>query len=50
MGFSDLQQKLLTAKLDGRYVRARQKNGVALLYIEGWHAIAEANRVFGFDG
>jgi hypothetical protein len=34
MAFSDLQQKLFTAKLDGRYVRARQKNGVALLYIE----------------
>lgn len=50
MAFSDPQQRLLTAKLDGRHVRARQKNGATLLYIEGWHAIAEANRVFGFDG
>jgi hypothetical protein len=23
---------------------------MALSYIEGWHAIAEANRIFGFDG
>ena len=22
----------------------------SLSYIEGWHAIAEANRLFGFDG
>jgi DNA recombination protein Rad52 len=49
-GFSEQQQKLLSAKLDGRYVRARNKNGTTLHYIEGWHAIAEANRVFGFAG
>ncbi|MCK4788282.1 MAG: RAD52 family DNA repair protein [Desulfobacteraceae bacterium] len=32
---------------------ATRKNfggGPALSYIEGWHAIAEANRVFGFEG
>ena len=24
-------------------------NGIELHYVEGWHAIAEANRIFGFD-
>ncbi|MDA1326072.1 MAG: RAD52 family DNA repair protein, partial [Proteobacteria bacterium] len=37
-------------KLRARHVKARDKNGVILSYIEGWHAIAEANRIFGFDG
>ena len=27
-----------------------QENDRTLSYIEGWHAIAEANRIFGFDG
>jgi hypothetical protein len=26
------------------------RGSVTLSYIEGWHAIAEANRVFGFEG
>src|SRR5262245_19353261 len=28
----------------------RQANGRQLTYIEGWYAISEANRIFGFDG
>ncbi len=28
----------------------REKAGIPLTYIYGWHAIAEANEVFGFDG
>ena len=39
----------LKAKLDGKYVKTRHANGSALHYVEGWHAIAEANRIFGFD-
>jgi DNA recombination protein Rad52 len=31
-------------------VKTRCFGGATLHYIEGWHAIAEANRIFGFDG
>lgn len=40
----------LEKPLDGRSVRQRTQAGMKLDYIEGWHAIAEANRIFGFDG
>lgn len=30
-------------------IRTRDVNGRELSYIEGWHAIAEVNRIFGFD-
>jgi len=30
-------------------VRTRQHSGLTLSYIEGWHVIAEANRIFGYD-
>ena len=50
MAFNDQQIRLLKAKLDGQHVKTRKSNGAALSYIEGWHAIAEANRIFGFDG
>ena len=50
MGFSARQLLALRRKLDGRQVRTRQANGRELSYIEGWYAISEANRIFGFDG
>jgi hypothetical protein len=50
MPFSKGQVEALTAKLDSRHVRTRKQEGLELSYIEGWHAIAEANRIFGFDG
>ena len=50
MGFSAKQVKALRRNLDHRYVRTREANGRALSYIEGWYAISEANRIFGFDG
>ena len=50
MPFQDAQVKELAGKLDGRRVKTREKAGVSLSYIEGWFAIAEANRLFGFDG
>ena len=50
MGFSAKQVKALRRNLDHRYVRTREINGRALSYIEGWYAISEANRIFGFDG
>ena len=50
MAFSEAQNRLLSGKLNRRHVRARESRGQVLSYIEGWHVIAEANRVFGFEG
>jgi hypothetical protein len=50
MAFTDQQTRLLKAKLDAQHVKTRKADGATLHYIEGWHAIAEANRIFGFDG
>ncbi len=49
MPFTDRQTKALTGKLNARHVRTRIDVGLTLSYIEGWHAIAEANRIFGFE-
>ena len=49
MGFSDKQLKVLRRNLDHRCVRSRTVNGRQLSYIEGWYAISQANRIFGFD-
>ena len=49
MAFSEAQVQTLSGKLSAKHVRTRQANGRTLSYIEGWHAIAEANRIFGFD-
>ena len=46
MMFTDEQIQLLNAPLDSRNVKTLQGND----YIEGWHAIAEANRIFGHCG
>jgi DNA repair and recombination protein RAD52 len=48
--FSDEQNAQLAAPLDRAHVAQRQQSGGKVSYIEGWHAIAEANRIFGFDG
>ena len=50
MAFSARQNIALKRNLDHRYVRTRSSNGRELSYIEGWYAISEANRIFGFDG
>ena len=44
--FNDKQIKDLTAPLSKAHVK---KNPKGFDYVEGWHAIAEANRIFGFD-
>ena len=49
MTFTTHQIKALSAPLDRKHVKARVQAGRQLSYIEGWHAIAEANRIFGFD-
>lgn len=50
MAFTLEQTAALAAKLDSRHVAQRKQAGQTLSYIEGWHAISEANRIFGFDG
>ena len=50
MGFSPKQVSALRRNLDGRQIRTREAHGRELSYIEGWFAISEANRIFGFDG
>ena len=50
MGFSAKQVQALRRNLDQRHIRTREANGRELSYIEGWYAISEANRIFGFDG
>lgn len=50
MGFSTKQLRALRRDVDHRKIRTREINGRELSYIEGWHSIAEANRIFGFDG
>ena len=50
MGFSAKQLQALRRSLNSRQIRTREVNGRELSYIEGWYAISEANRIFGFDG
>ena len=50
MAFSAKQVQALRRSLNHRHVRTREINGRELSYIEGWYAISEANRIFGFDG
>ena len=49
MAFSANQARQLKAKLAADHVKSRTENGATLNYIEGWHAISEANRIFGYD-
>jgi len=49
MAFTDTQVRSLKAKLEAKYVKTRISDGATLRYVEGWHVIAEANRIFGFD-
>ena len=49
MALTDPQVRQLRAKLDARHVKTRKANGTDLHYVEGWHVIAEANRIFGYD-
>lgn len=50
MTFTPEAKAALAAKLDADAVKQREQGGRKVHYIEGWHAIAEANRIFGFDG
>ena len=50
MGFSDRQTRALCRTVPARYVRSRLRDGRELSYVEGWYVLAQANRIFGFDG
>jgi DNA repair and recombination protein RAD52 len=49
VSFSDDTKSALAAKLSPSSVKTREQGGRKVSYIEGWHVIAEANRIFGFD-
>lgn len=40
--------ELLQQPLNPDHVKSRPKAGISLSYIESWHVINEANRIFGF--
>jgi DNA recombination protein Rad52 len=48
--FSPEQIAALSAPLDRAKVKQREQGRAQVSYLEGWQAIAEANRIFGFDG
>lgn len=50
MSFNQDQVRKLRAKLRPQHVRTREADGITLSYLEGWHVVAEANRIFGFEG
>ena len=49
MTFTKQQVEQLQAPLIRGAVQQRSQSGRQLSYLEGWHVIAEANRIFGFD-
>jgi recombination DNA repair RAD52 pathway protein len=49
-GFTDSQVRALTRRVPERHLKSRINAGRTLTYIEGWYALAQANRIFGFDG
>ena len=50
MGFSAKQLQALKRQPGRTHIRTREAHGRELTYLEGWYAISEANRIFGFDG
>lgn len=49
MTFSPTQLRKLRTKPHPKWIRSREKDGIILNYLEGAYAIAEANRILGFD-
>ncbi|GAB5506747.1 MAG: hypothetical protein Rhirs2KO_19100 [Rhizobiaceae bacterium] len=50
MGFDERQIRQLRSRLNTNKVREREIDGTTICYLEGNHVIAEANRIFGYDG
>ena len=49
MTFSSSQMRQLRAPIRPEVVKQREVEGKVLHYLEGWHVISEANRIFGYD-
>ena len=49
MPFTNAQLRQLRANIRPQVVKQREVEGKVLHYLEGWHIISEANRIFGFD-
>jgi DNA recombination protein Rad52 len=49
MPFTQQQRDNLDGPLSRGVVKTRQQGGGGVSYVEGWHVIAEANRIFGYD-
>ncbi len=49
MPLAPQQIRKLKSRLNQRHVRTREVEGRTIAYLEGWHVVAEANRIFGFD-
>ena len=50
MSLTDTQLRKLKAKIQPYHIKTCEADGITLHYLEGWRVIAEANRIFGFDG
>ena len=50
MTFTTSQLRRLRAQIRPEVVKQREVEGKVLHYLEGWHIISEANRIFGYDG
>src|SRR5262245_28825620 len=50
MAFTDSQLRKLKERVKAHHIKTREAEGITLHYLEGWHVIAEANRIFGFEG
>ena len=48
-GFTDQQLAQLAAPLNRANVKSRKQGSAQVSYIPGWHAINEANKIFGYD-
>lgn len=48
LAFTGAQLDALRGPLSAENVKTRQQGSGRVSYVEGWHAIAEANRIFGF--
>ncbi len=49
MSFAEEQIRRLQKPPSARWLKEREVDGRIFPYLEGWRAIAEANRIFGFD-
>ena len=49
MAFNETQVRTLRRRPSRKFVKAREHDGREFQYLEGWHAISEANRIFGYD-